>query len=570
MRRWSSFALGGICVLSASLAEARPSVLVVASDPARIREIDAAKIVASDASWWLSVRLSGSAKLAVVVSEADLEPAPAADDWLRALDFSTRVRVTPPPGPLASCSDVTGDLADSGVPEPASLGASSVSSALSELALRRSLESADFALELPLADRFSAGSSAPYRIALFEAGASGGSTAAMRLHAAGPALSVPGIAVAGREGVPLSLLALAPRAVLPDVSPLFDPSDFPIKYRGTTASTDYVAARASWLALDPSRWLVEARASSALFARTVIPGAGEIEPAVSLYFQHAAGVRDGRGCFNAAEAARMAGSRDATRYGCGKADDLARSLSELDFGDARVTRVFGSTDVDGIALRSSSDGELGARVVATDFDARDCPAAVTVTPGSDGTTQTGSSYPAPAVPSGGMSVDPSSEASGSASSEGCQVTVFTDSCSGDSSGSSSADSCSGDSSSSDSCSGSSDSSSSDSCSGSSDSSSSDSCSGSSDSSSSDSCSGDSSDSTSDDSSGCGNSNYDGDTCSGSFSSSAAPQSKSAALEPARAHARRPRRIHLSLITLLAALIAAPLRRKKSRRLFPHP
>jgi len=556
MRRLLSFALGGLWVLSASLAEARPAVLVVASDPARISQIDAAKVAASDASWWLSVRLSGSVKLAVVVSAVDVESAPAADAWLRALDFSTRVRVTPPPGPLAACTDVTGNLADSGVPEPPSLTASVVSSALSELALRRELESAGFALELPLADRFSAGAPAPYRIALFEAAASGGSSAAMRLHAAGPALSLPGIAVAGRESVPLSLLALAPGAVLPDVSQLFDPSDFPIKYLAATASTDYVAARASWLALDPTRWLLEARASSALFARTVIPGAGEIEPAASLYFQRAAGARAGLACFSAAQAARAAASRDSARFGCGQADDLTRSLGELDFSDVRVTRVFGSTDTDSIALRRSSDGELGAGVVATDFDARSCPVAVTVTPGSG--TEPGGSYPAPAAPTGGMSVDPSIESSGSSSSEGCQVTVFPDSCSGDSSGSSADDSCSGDSSSSDSCS------------GSSDSSSSDSCSGSSDSSSSDSCSGDSSGSTNDDSSGCGKSNYDGDTCSGSSSSSAAPQSKSAALEPGQARSRRPRRIHLSLITLLAALIAAPLRRKRRGRLFAAP
>jgi len=559
MRRLWSFALGSLWLLSASLAQARPSVLVVASDPARISQIEAAKIVASDGSWWLSVRLSGSAKLAVVVSEAELEVAPAADAWLRALDFSTRVRVTPPPGPLAACSDVTGNLADSGVPEPPSLTASAVARVLSELALRRALESEGFALELPLADRFSAGASAPYRVALFEATASGGSSAAIRLHAAAPALSLPGIAVAGRKSVPLSLLALAPRAVLPDVNPIFDASDFPVKYLGATAGTDYVAARASWLALDPTRWLLEARDSSALFARTVIPGAGEIEAAVSLYFQRAAGAREGLACFNAVQAARAAASRDATHYACGKADDLLQSLGELDFSDVRVTRVFGSTDVDGVALRASSDGELGARVVATDFDARDCTAAVTVTPGSGETAQPGGSYPAPVVPSGGMSVDPSSDSSSSASSEGCQMTVFSDSCSGDSSSSSSADSCSG----------SSDSSSSDSCSGSSDSSSSDSCSGSSDSSSSDSCSGDSSGSN-DDSSGCGKSNYDGDTCSGSSSSSAAPESKSAALEPGQVGSRRPRRIHLSLITLLAALIAAPLRRKKSWRLFVHP
>jgi hypothetical protein len=557
MRRMSSFALGGLLLLSASLAKAHPSVLVVASDPARISEIDVAKVAASDASWWLSVRLSGSAQLAVVVSEGDLESAPAADAWLRALDFSTRVRVTPPPGPLAECAEVTGNLADSGVPESPSLAATVVSRALSELALRRSLESAGFALELPLADRFSAGAKAPYRVALFEAATSGGSSAAIRLHTAGAALSLPGVAVAGRQSVPLSLLTLAPRAVLPDVSPIFDTSDFPVKYLAATAGTDYVAARAAWLALDPTRWLLEARASSALFARSVIPGAGEIEPAVSLYFQHTAGGHAGLACFDAVQVARAATSRDAARYACGKADDLARSLGELDFSDVRVTRAFGSTAVDGVTLRSSSDGELGARVVATDFDAHDCTAAVNGSPGPGGTTQPGGGYPAPVVSSGGMSVDPSTESSSSSSSEGCQVTVFTDSCSGDSSSSSSSDSCSGDSSSSDSCS------------GSSDSSSSDSCSGSSDSSSSDSCSGDSSGSTSDDS-GCGKSNYDGDTCSGSSSSSAAPHSKSAALEPGQAQSRHPRRVHLSLITLLAALIAAPLRRKRSRRSFAQP
>jgi hypothetical protein len=100
-----------------------------------------------------------------------------------------------------------------------------------------------------------------------------------------------------------------------------------------------------------------------------------------------------------------------------------------------------------------------------------------------------------------------------------------------------------------------------------------------DSSGSDSCSGDSSDDSSDDSctgnsdsssdsGGCSkNDGYDGDTCTGNSHSSAQPtRSSSAALRSDGApHGQRPRRVHLSLLTLLAAALALPLRRSRALR-----
>jgi hypothetical protein len=585
MRALSRFALASLCVLEASVAHAQAAVLVAASDPSQIAEVEVAKVTAVDSSLWLSVKLAAHAKLAVVTSADSVEPAKAADAWLRALDFSTRVRVSPPPGPLAACTRATGDLADSGFPELPSLSPSQVASVTSELELRRNLAAAGLDVDLARVAAFSASVPAPYRVALYEAVDTGGSTLALRLRDSGPALTVPGIAVAGRDGVPCTLLTLARTAVLPVVSTVSDPSEFAVSYSGANASTDYTKARGAWLAEDPTGWLLEARASSAVFAWTSAPGAGVIEPALLHYFQSVE-PHDARSCFAAAQGARARAARDPAPYGCGIADDLELSLSELDFADIRVTRSYGSVGAAGIALRSSDEAEQNSCIVATDFDAQDCPSAVTVSSGSGGSTVPGGTTSAPGANMSGGTADYSARESTTVSDgDSCDVTVFSDSCSGDSSsnGSSSSDSCngdsSGDSSSSDSCSGnsSSDSGSSDSCSGDSsgDSSSSDSCSGnsSSDSSSSDSCSGDSSSSSSDDSSGCGKSNYDGDTCSGSSANSASADAKTtAALEPGQSAqgVHRPRRVHLSLFTLLSALVALPLRRKKLWRLLSNP
>jgi len=547
-------------------------VLIAASDPTQIAQVGLAKVVASDGSLWLSVKLAGHAKLAVVTGSASVEPAKAADAWLRALDFATRVRVTPPPGPLAACLNSSGNLADSGAPEPANLAPSQVSTAASELELRRGLAAAGLDVELGTIAPFSASVGAPFRLVSYEVPDEGGSTAAVRLSDSGDALAVPGIVAAGRASLPLTLLTLASTAVLPATATVSDPSEFAVRYFGASAGTDYVAARGAWLAEDPTRWLLEARASSALFAWTVIPSAGEIEPALAHYFDEAPEPGDAGACFSAVRAAKVRASRAIADYDCDGADDLGRSLSELDFGEIRVTRLFGSISAAGLGLRTSSDPERDSRVVATDFDTQDCAAGVSVSPGPDGSTVPGGGVSSPPDGSGasGSAVASSSDESTTASNgDSSTVTTVGDSCSGDSSS---------DSSSSDSCSGSSDSSSSDSCSGnsSSDSSSSDSCSGnsSSDSSSSDSCSGNSSSqSSSDDSSGCGKSNYDGDTCSGSSSSSASAGGQtSAALEPGQKplSAHRARRVHLSLWTLLVAALALPLRRWKSQRVPANP
>jgi hypothetical protein len=306
--------------------------------------------------------------------------------------------------------------------------------------------------------------------------------------------------------------------------------------------------------------LLEARASAALFAWTVAPGEGAVEPGLYRYFEDAAGPNKGRSCFSAAEAARAQGLRDATEYSCAGADDLQRSLSELDFSDIVLTRVFGSIGPAGVALRTSDEAERDSRVAATDFDAKDCPPSVSAAPGANGSTLPGGAISAADGSVTGTSVDYSSQQPTTVSEgDSCDVTAFSDSCSGDSSSSSSSsssgDSCSGNSSS--------DPSSSDSCSGNS----------SSDPSSSDSCNGNSSSQSSEDSSGCGKSNYDGDTCSGNSASGASAGGKASAdLEPAQnsLSSHRPRKVHLSLLTLLAALVALPLRRKKLWRVLSNP
>jgi hypothetical protein len=241
---------------------------------------------------------------------------------------------------------------------------------------------------------------------------------------------------------------------------------------------------------------------------------------------------------------------------------LARSSDALDFETPRLTRLYGSTSALGAHFRVLAGVARLPRLVATDFDAEGCPP---VSIGAPITTGGEASVPAPSPVEGGETgggeyygePQPVYQSDGS-----CNVTLFADSCSGDSSTDSSADdSCSGDTSRTDS--------SSDSCSGDASDDSSDSCSGDSSSgdTSSDSCSGDA-DSGNDDS-GCGKSEYDGDTCSGSSSSSGADRaerSSSAALNVQKREPRhRPRPVRLSLLTLLAAALALPLRRRAASR-----
>jgi hypothetical protein len=553
MAKLGSLGLCGVCLLGASVAQAQASVLIAVSDPTQVAELQVAKVVAGDSPLWLSVKLAGRAKLAIVTSAASVETASAADAWLRALDFSTRVRVMPPPGSSTACSNLSGEPADSGFPEPSSLSPSQVSSLSSEVELRRSLSDSGLASDLaPVAD-FCAHVAAPFRFAVYEAAESGGNSVALRLTDSGSALAVPGIVTTGRDMVPLTLLALAPTAVLPESGLVSDPSDFAISYLGASASTNYVASRTAWLSEDPTRWLLEARASTALFAWTEISSAGEVEPVVSRYFEAASGQSAGKACSAAAQTARAQASHQSADFSCGAADDLSRSLTALDFGDVRLTRLFGSIGAAGVTLQSSAETAPATPVVATDLDAEGCVSSAAVAPvstGSNAPNSVGASTGKSDVSGGAVATGEGSTTvvDGNSSS----VAVVTDSCSGDSSSADATDSCSGDSSSSDST---------DSCSG--DSSSSDST---------DSCSGDSSSSSSaDDSSGCGKSDYDGDTCSGNSANSASAQGKStAALEPGQGNqsSHHPRRVHLSLFTLLGALIALPLRRAKWGRFLP--
>ena len=575
-------ALGSFLALSsASVARADPSALIAASDTAQVRELQVAKVMADEGSLWLRVRLSGKARLALVASDSALPSAPGADAWLRALDFTTRVRVAPPPGPLATCgSNQALGLVDTGLPEPALVALQKAEIAGSELDLRRSLEDAGLGVDPERIARFTQGVPAPYRISFYDAPTGGGDTAALRLLEHGNASGAPELELAGRDAVPISLIALATAAVLPLETAAADPSQFPVSYRAassSSSSSDYLNARSSWLAEQPTRWLSEAQNSPALFAWTVFPPSAQVAPVTTRYFQ---GLPSGAACATQAQAAVAHGSERAADYVCGDHDDLQQSLAELGFGALRLSRLYGMLGSAPVAFRSAAGEPRSPLLNATDIDTQDCAAI-----GGGSTAGNGMSSQNPGPPAVVSGPDPD----GSDVSDpgtplytddgGCNLTVV-DSCSGDSSSDpSSSDSCSGDSSSdsssSDSCSGdsSSDSSSSDSCSGDSSSSdssgASDSCSGDSSTDSgsdskSDSCSGNSDSST--DSSGCGkNDGYDGDTCSGNAHSSAeATTATNAELRVADAQQhRRPRRVHLSLLTLLAAALALPLRRLRS-------
>jgi hypothetical protein len=294
--------------LGASLACAQSAALIAVADPTQIDDVEVAKVMADDSTVWLSVRLAGRTRLALVTSRASSAEPDSAEAWLRALDFATRVRVAAPAGASTSCT-ATGapKLADSGLPEPALLSAQQVWISETELDLRRSLADVGLAVDVASAARLSASAAAPFRVALYEVPPSGGSTAALRLTDAGHALELPRIDVVGIDSVPLSFIALANGAVLPPEDPA-DPSEFPVSYRAANASTDYASARRKWRAEKRVAWLEEASATSGLYAWTVFPTDGQIASVVARYFQATSGQR-ASACEQQVQAAHTHGSR---------------------------------------------------------------------------------------------------------------------------------------------------------------------------------------------------------------------------------------------------------------------
>ncbi|HEX3849385.1 MAG TPA: hypothetical protein VHW01_00375, partial [Polyangiaceae bacterium] len=446
---------------------------------------------------------------------SDVETTASSDTWLRALDFTTRVHVAPPPGPLAACPNQTQfPAADSGLPESDVAAADPVTNVDSELELKRSLANAGIDVDPSELDAFSVDARPPFQLSWFEVGSNGASSSALRLLEPGSASELPKIRVAGLDSVPLTLVALARDAVQPATEDAADPSDFAVTYFAVDATSDYGSARAGWRLANADRWLLEVAGSPALF--------------------------DG--------ALARAATLDSVK------DDLAESIRELGVDEIRLSRLFGSLTAAGATFRVASSPRRDPLVVATDFDTTHCaPATISLPPSAmaprSGATPPGRSPTEPAVDRSGEATtvvaDPG-DGDGDGDGSGVAVVVdSSDSCGNDPStpAPGSNEACSGDSSSSDS-------SSSDSCSGDS----------SSDDSKDDSCSGDSN-SNGNDSSGCGSdskSGYDGDTCTGNSATS----KSSAALESGGPlAARRPHRVRLSLLTLLAAGLSLPLRRR---------
>jgi hypothetical protein len=407
--------------------------------------------------------------------------------------------------------------------------------------------------------RFTSSAAAPFRISLYDVPRAGGATAALRVLDSDNRSAAPHIEVVGRDTVPLSLIALASAAVLPTEAATADPSEFAVLYRAASSaspSSDYVAARASWLQEHSLRWLIETQNSASLFAWTALTPKALLAPATTRYFEGLPSA-----CAARVRGAFVQGSQQALDYTCGDHDDLALSLSQLGFADLRLSRLYGSLGPEGLTLRVVQAPTGLPLLNATDLDRSACPASVDV-PTTGGGMSSSDPQPPTVISGPGGYYEPEPGRPVYTDDGGCNVTlVDSESCNGDSSSSdpSGSDSCSGDSStdsSDDSCSGDSSTDSSD-----------DSCSGdSSPDSSDDSCSGNSDPSS--DSDGCSkNDGYDGDTCTGSSRSSAeATGSSSAALRANEApRRRRPRRAHLSFLTLLAAALVLPFRRWRAHR-----
>jgi len=531
---------------------AQTAALLAVSDASQVSELQLAKVMADDSSLWLSVRLHGRTRLALVTAETAVEAAPAAHAWLRALDFATRVRVAAPVGPLASCgAQQSFEPHDTGLPDAKSLAAVEVSSVGSELELRRRLADAGLPADAERVARFTSAASPPFRVSIYDVPADGGSTETVRLNERGYSTTLPQISLSGAGKVSLSVIALATDGVQPVTREVADPSDFPVVYRAVDAGSDYLSARHDWLEQNPTRWLNEVQASAPLFAGTVLPSGQRIDPVIARYFAEFRAA-SATACEARARAAYEHASTNAADFACDAADDLARSVTELGFAELRASRFFGQLAVDAAGFRVVANGSRSPLLFATDFDASGCPGAA-LPPVSTPSAPSTPSTPAP------VSREPvvvsSTEYPYYGPTPTTTTTVYTeDSCTWSNSSSSSHDSCSGDSSTSES--------SSESCSGDSSSSesSTDTCSGDSSTSesSSDSCSGDSSDS-----------KYDGDTCTGDSAESNSARSKSAALsaDPAqRVRAKhRPRPLRLSLVTLLAAALGLPLRRRCASR-----
>ncbi|HYQ04962.1 MAG TPA: hypothetical protein VER96_40075 [Polyangiaceae bacterium] len=550
-RKLIGLALCGIACLLPGRSNAQTAALLAVSDASQVSELQLAKVMADDSSLWLSVRLQGRTRLALVTAETAVEPAPAAHAWLRALDFATRVRVAAPVGPLASCgTQQRFEPHDTGLPEAKSLAAVEVSSVGTDLELRRRLSDAGLPADAERVARFTSAASPPFRVSIYDVPADGGSTETVRLTERGYPTTLPRISLSGADTVPLSVMALAKDGVQPLSRESADPSDFPVVYRAVDASSDYLSARHDWLGQNPTRWLNEVQASAPLFGGTVLPSGQRIEPVISRYFAESR-VASASACETRARAAYEHASNNAADFACDAADDLARSLTELDFAEPRASRFFGRLAVDAAGFRVVDSGSRSPLLFATDFDPSGCPGE-TLPPVSTPSAPSTPSTPAPVSREPVVVSSPEYPYYGPTTTT---TTVYTeDSCTWSSSSSSSHDSCSGDSSTSES--------SSESCNGDSSSSESntDTCSGDSSSSesSSDSCGGDSSDS-----------KYDGDTCTGDSAESNSARSKSAALgaDPAQSvrAKHRPRPVRLSLVTLLAAALGLPLRRRYASR-----
>jgi hypothetical protein len=553
--KFTGVVLFGVFCLAPLRSSAQALALVAVADPSQLSEVQLAKVMAEDSSLWLSVRLQGRSRLALVTAESSVESAPAADAWLRALDFATRVRVAAPAGPLAGCGSLTHfPPVDTGLPEARRVAAFEVSSVTSEIELRRGLAEAGLEADISRIAEFTSAARPPFRIALYDVPAFGGSTEALRLLDRGHSEKLPRIVVSSSGAVSLSLIILANDGVEPVAQESADPSELLLAYRAVDASCDYSSARRGWLGENPGRWLKEVQASPALFSSTRLSASDPIESAISHYLAHAS-ESSASACEARIRAAHTRASRNGDDFACDGADDLSRTSSELDFAEVRLSRFYGMLSDDDTNFRVASGQSRGPLLQATDFDPSGCPTNVSVpSSGPAAPSQPPPPNKAPVLVSAPedpyYATAPSTPAESSREGS-CAVSVFDSgsdgSCSGDSTSSqSSGDSCSGDSSSEDT--------------------GSDSCSGDGQDSSSESCSGDSDSSS--DSAGCGKSEYDGDTCSGDSADASSSKTKSAELHaPSRASRPRPppRRVRLSLLTLLAAALALPLRRLLASR-----
>ena len=604
-RRWVAAAILGMLAADVGRAEAAGAWLSSAALTPTEQRV-AIAVGPSRTTLWTSLRFdaTGGAMAIIVPAPPGASLDLSSDAWFEALEVATAPRLFPPPGGDPFCPGKSGSpnlfQLDGPISHTASLTPQEITVLADASALAGWTAQAGFAVSTSLQTALAKLTGARFVAVRFNAPTGAGVTPTLRVAMpSAPPLLPLALTRAGGEDLRVTAWIIGPgRADLIGATEvLVAPSA--LAWKAKEGDTTYEDQRASALASDPTRFLVEAAGHPALGQTlSIADGTASVDSVVTTFFERAAAYGDGD--FNASPCiafadnalvstapvaascphaalgvlppaapcteAPGAGEIDPKKLRCGPgADDLAVALSGLTPASTWVTRQSlvlpaGAPGTDWF-LGFTSGPAQSPVLYATSVDASGCPDGGAPQGGTTSSNASSSGFFTTSSGSGIISTGVGNPAGGSGAGVGGS------SGSGDGSGSvapavadaactcagagtqAAADACSSDSSSSSGCN--SGTSGSDACSGSSSDSSA--CSGSSDSSA---CSGSSS------SSACSGSS-DSSACSGSSSGSACSGADFGKCSMTGTH--RPRGPRFSILALAAFALLAPLRRRGRKR-----